>query len=97
MFKLIVLKKEQGSTNYFLQGSVINSTGEFKYSPEEEVIFTAYFRCYEEVFQKDIGKWLNEQKISLLLAKFDGLVWFVGFYGISTFVGYLTSNPFLCK
>ena len=23
--------------------------------------------------------------------------WFVGFYGISTFVGYITSNPFLCK
>ena len=22
---------------------------------------------------------------------------FVGFYGISTFVGYLTPNPFLCK
>ena len=25
-----------------------------------------------------------------------GLVWF-GFYGISTFVGYLTPNPFLSK
>ena len=25
------------------------------------------------------------------------LVWLVGFYGISTFVGYLTPNPFLCK
>ena len=24
-------------------------------------------------------------------------VWLVGFYGISTFVGYLTPNPFLCK
>ena len=23
--------------------------------------------------------------------------WFVGFYGISTFVGYLAPNPFLCK
>ena len=31
-----------------------------------------------------------------VLARF-GLVWFVGFYGISTFVGYLTPNPFLCK
>ncbi len=27
----------------------------------------------------------------------DGLVWLVGFYGIPTFVGYLTPNPFLCK
>ena len=26
-----------------------------------------------------------------------GLVWFIGFYGISTFIGYLTANPFLCK
>ena len=26
-----------------------------------------------------------------------GLVWFVGLYGISTFVGYLTPNTFLCK
>ena len=23
--------------------------------------------------------------------------WFVGFYGISTSVGYFTPNPFLCK
>ena len=23
--------------------------------------------------------------------------WFIGFYGISPFVGYLTPNPFLCK
>ena len=23
--------------------------------------------------------------------------WFIGFYGISTFVGYLMLNPFLCK
>ena len=26
-----------------------------------------------------------------------GLVWFVGFYGISTFVGYLTPNPLICN
>ena len=25
------------------------------------------------------------------------MVWFGGFYGISTFVGYLMPNPFLCK
>ena len=32
-----------------------------------------------------------------LLVTIFGLVWFVWFYGISTFVGYLTPNPFLCK
>ena len=33
----------------------------------------------------------------LLWILFRGIVWFGGFYGISTFVGYLTPNPFLCK
>ncbi len=31
--------------------------------------------------------------ISLLI---KGVGWLIGFYGISTFVGYLTPNPFLC-
>ena len=26
-----------------------------------------------------------------------GVCWLVGVYGISTFVGYLMANPFLCK
>ena len=34
-------------------------------------------------------------KIHAPWGKFWG--WLVGFYGISTFVGYLTQNPFLCK
>ena len=34
-------------------------------------------------------------KYKYLCPKDSGLVWFVGFYGISTFVGYLTPNPFL--
>ena len=45
-----------------------------------------------------------QNKIMKLLRKFDiskqnlfGLIWFVGFYGVSTFVGYLTPNRFLCK
>ena len=40
-------------------------------------------------------------KITFIEREMDiisGLVgWLVGFYGISTFVGYLTPNPFLCK
>ena len=39
----------------------------------------------------------NSQMITLPTHRWFGLVWFVGFYGISTFVGYLTPNPFLCK
>ena len=45
---------------------------------------------------------LEESKIQTqpsisLTVSFLGLVWFVWFYGISTFVGYLMPNPFLCK
>ena len=32
-----------------------------------------------------------------VIKKRELVCWFVGFYGISTFVGYLTPNPFLCK
>ena len=36
-------------------------------------------------------RWLGLKRI------WFGFVWFGGFYGISTFVGYLTPNPFLCE
>ena len=35
--------------------------------------------------------------LSVDLNQFWLVGWLVGFYGISTFVGYLTPNPFLCK
>ena len=37
------------------------------------------------------------QWITFPIKVWFGLVWFGGFYGISTFVGYLTPNPFLLK
>ena len=40
---------------------------------------------------------VQENETHSILWNFDVLVWFGGFYGISTFVGYLTPNPFLCK
>ena len=36
-------------------------------------------------------------EISWSIYMLNGLVWFVWFYGKSTFVGYLPPNPFLCK
>ena len=49
--------------------------------------------------RKDIIKELEKQitYYRSMHSKESGLVWFVRFYGISTFVGYLTPNPFLCK
>ena len=40
-------------TNIFSRDSVINSIGEFVYKPDEKVTSEAYFRRYEEIFQKD--------------------------------------------
>ena len=48
----------------------------------------------------DLKQFSLAQAHSLLLfdPKIGWLVgWFIGFYGISTFVGYLTPNLFLCK
>ena len=71
MFEILVLKKEQDNANSFPNDSVINSNGKFKYNPEEEVTFLAYFRHYEEVFQKDCTTWSDDKKMRLLLRKFS--------------------------
>ena len=54
--------------------------------------------------QKMVSAWdpTTAKKLSetwIRMVQHDGLYfdWLVGFYGISTFVGYLTPNPFLCK
>ena len=41
---------------------------------------------YTRVIQKIKGTFLS-----------DEVGWLVGFHAVSTFVGYLTPNPFLCK
>ncbi len=48
---------------------------------------------------KEIIKEFHDQtnKLFYIYAGVVAQYWFVGFYGISTFVGYLTPNPFLCK
>ena len=35
--------------------------------------------------------------MAMHLISYNSLVWFVGFYGISTFIGYLMPNSFLYK
>ena len=53
---------------------------------------------YESRFftSKDIEDKLEVVMFSLDLDK-NFIDWLFGFYGISTFVSYLTPNPFLCK
>ena len=53
------------------------------------------------IWQISVSLYLLSDKKTITLDYFSGYIkekgWFVWFYGISTFVGYLTSNPFLCK
>ena len=57
---------------------------------------TETYRMHQTAFgpscmnRASVFEWHNEDRES-------GFVWFVGFYGISAFVGYLTPYPFLCK
>ena len=51
---------------------------------------------YEFEFQSSYYVHFWTMKCMKPLSTMYGLVCFVWFYGISTFVGYLTPNPFLC-
>ena len=52
-----------------------------------------------EIWSDFLTDFNNEVRTQNQLEKMShlGLLWLVGYYGISTFVGYLTPNPFLCK
>ena len=47
----------------------------------------------QKINLENLKRIMVSEKTSLLSL----MVWFVGFYGISTIVGYLMPNPFLCK
>ena len=50
---------------------------------------------YQLKMMKELDWWRERVKGILLSVQHnDELVWFVGFYGMSTFVGYLIRNPF---
>ena len=59
-------------------------------------------KAINEVARKTMIEYLLETKIIKMNSyqkEYNRLNWFglVWFYGISTFIGYLTPNPFLCK
>ena len=58
---------------------------------------TCLRRYFTLILNKIVDLLVTNLVINKSLFKYIGLVWFVGFYGISTFVGYLTPNPFLCE
>ena len=62
-------------------------------SPFKNKVWEVYF-----FFYKETCSFVRSLKFVIMFDYIPhGLVWFVWFYGISTFIGYLTPNPFLCK
>ena len=58
------------------------------------------FKCEQEKVRKKNTNEERNREMKTNKKENIGLVWFgwfVGNYGISTFVGYLTPNPFLCN
>ena len=82
------------------------SLGEYRLSPKffnrhefKTILITAMGK---EIENKKVEKYFIRCALQILqkqeMNNRSWLVgWFVGLYGISTFVGYLTPNPFLCK
>lgn len=54
----LVIKYE----NTYLPDPVANSVNEFKYEPEERIIFKAYYRRFEQIFEKECQDWIEEMK-----------------------------------
>ncbi|XP_014784252.1 uncharacterized protein LOC106879270 [Octopus bimaculoides] len=51
---------------------VANSITEFKYEPDEGVTFEAYYRRYEQIFNKECKDWDEDMKTHLILRKLAG-------------------------
>ena len=49
-----------------------------------------------DIIQNQVSEYVYQSIIVFNLVQANP-VWFVRYYGISTFVGYLKPNPFLCK
>ena len=77
----------------------------FNSNPSTTIIF--YYSPINAKAETDLINFYNElSPVVRSISKHNfwiiggGLVWFgwfVGFYDMATFVGYLTPNPFLCK
>ena len=70
------------------------------YSHSKQIVVESYDKHLQMIHLKNLyvaPHWLQQMLVSIQYHHMIGLVWFIRFYGISTFVGYFTPNPFLCK
>ncbi|XP_029634959.1 uncharacterized protein LOC115210495 [Octopus sinensis] len=66
---LQLLKLSGKSEKLFLTNYVAHSITEFKYEPDEGVTFEAYYRRYEQIFDKDCKDWDDKMKKHLIKRK----------------------------
>ena len=87
-------------TTYFTLACQLCTIINFRFdiiSPDG-IVLCWYCFTYLRVFPAIVSGWFfSGARVTASLLKSPGLVWFGGFNGISTFVGYITPNPFLCK
>ena len=57
--------------NTFTQGAVWSAIETFKYRPNEDISFEAYFRRYEDLYINDCRNWTDAKKVRLLTRKLD--------------------------
>ena len=55
----------------FSQNAVWLAVETFKYQPNEDISFEAYFRCYEDIYANDCKNWSDSKKVRLLTRKLD--------------------------
>ena len=55
----------------FTQGAVWSAVDTFKYRPNEDISFEAYFRRYEDIYINDSKNWSDSKKVRLLTRKLD--------------------------
>ena len=53
--------------NAFSQNTIWDAIDNFTYSPGEDIIFTSYFRRFENLYATDCVNWTDSKKVRLLL------------------------------
>ena len=69
LFKSLCNNQPTDSTTIFTQNAVWNSLETFSYVPDEDKIFEAYYRIYEDIYITDCTDWTDAKKVRLLLRK----------------------------
>lgn len=67
----VLMNKDSGQedSTAFSQNAIWSAIDTFRYAPEENLTFEAYFKRFEDLFKIDCGSWTDQKKVRLLLRK----------------------------